>query len=137
MENSDTKKEIIEKISPAERGYKDRKMAKWQGFILSDHADLLKKKENLPAEYAAKEKQSLSAITESLHHSFAYEQGVAIQLDFVVDGSYEPDIVGIVTGFESEKIFVQTSEELVIIDLSLIRHVEALSATKWFKSGPT
>lgn len=137
MKDSNAKKEINLKISPTEQGYKDRKMAKWQGFILSDHADLLKQKKNELVEYAAKEKQPLSVISESLHHSFTYKQGVAIQLDFIVDGSYEPDIIGIVTGFESEKIFVQTDAELIIIDLTLVRQVEVLSATKWFRSGPT
>ena len=34
--------------------YNDRKMAKWQGFVLSDHAELLQKSDNI------KKKQSLN-----------------------------------------------------------------------------
>lgn len=84
-------------------------------------------------EYAAKEKQSLSLISDFLNRSFAYGNRLAIQLEFIVDGSYEPDIIGAVTGFEDENIYVQTNEELVIIDLTLIRHVELLSSVRWFK----
>lgn len=124
-------------ISPAELGYKDRKMAKWQGFILSDHADLVKEKKNQLVEHTAKEPQSLAVISDFLQRSFAYGHRIAVQLDFITNGSYEPDIIGMVTGYEQEKIYVQTDEELVVIDLSLIRHVEYLSSTKWFISDPT
>lgn len=136
MENIEPNEKDM-KISPTEWGYKDRNMAKWQGFILSDHADLVNAQKKQPLSYAAKEKQTLSAISTFLHRSFAYGGRLSIQLDFMVNGSYEPDIIGVVTGFEHEKIYIQTDEELVVIDLSLIRHIESLLSAKWFISDPT
>lgn len=41
MEKTQSDEENKE-ISSFEEGYKDRKMAKWQGFILSDHSDLIR-----------------------------------------------------------------------------------------------
>lgn len=76
-------------------------------------------------------------ISDFLHRSFAYSQRLSIQLEFLVNGSYEPDVIGIVTGFENERIYVQTDEELVVIDLTLIRHIEVLASAKWFNSDPT
>lgn len=134
----DTQSEEEKKlINSFEEGYKDRNMAKWQGFILSDHADLLKEKQQRSIAHAAKEKHSLSIVSDFLQHSFAYGHQLAIQLDFIVNGSYEPDIIGVVTGYENEMIYVQTEDEIVVIDLPLIRHVEILSATKWFNTDPT
>lgn len=122
------------RINPFEEGYKDRNMAKWQGFILSDHTDLLNEKWQSSVPHSAKEKQSLSVVSEFLQRSFAYGHHLAIQLDFIVDGTYEPDILGVVTGYEQQLIYVQTNDEIVVIDVSLIRHITLLSSTKWFKS---
>lgn len=119
-------------ISSFEEGYKDRKMAKWQGFILSDHSDLIRKEKEQQIEPVAKEQQTLSVISDYLHRSFAYGQQLSIQLDFIVDGLYEPDIIGVITGFENQLIYIQANEESIVIDLSLIRHVELLPSSKWF-----
>lgn len=124
-------------LSTAELGYQDRKMAKWQGFILSDHTEMIQASEELAQEHTAKEKQSLSVISDFLHRSFAYGHRLSIQLEFMVNGSYEPDVVGRVTGFENEQIYVQTEEELIVIDLTLIRHIELIASSKWFNSDPT
>lgn len=136
MENSPSNEKQT-KIRPAELGYQDRKMAKWQGFILSDHTDIIRENKKQTASHSAKEKQSLTMISDFLHRSFAYSQRLSIQLEFLVNGSYEPDVIGIVTGFENERIYVQTDEELVVIDLMLIRHIEVLASAKWFNSDPT
>lgn len=136
MENTQSD-EAKQQISSFEKGYKDRKMAKWQGFILSDHSDLIRQEKKLQIEPLAKEKQSLSVISDCLHRSFAYGHQLSIQLDFIVDGSYEPDITGIITGFENQLIYVQSGEESVVIDLSLIRHVELLRSSKWFAPDST
>lgn len=135
MENTQSVEEK-KLINSFEQGYKDRNMAKWQGFILSDHTDLLKEKKQRSIEHSAKEKQSFSVVSDFLQRSFAYGHQLAIQLDFIVNGSYEPDITGVVTGYENQLIYVQMEDEIVVIDLSLIRNVEMLSSTKWFNSDP-
>ena len=120
------------RISPFKEGYQDRKMAKWQGFILSDHSDLIHQEKEQQIKPIAKEKQPLSTISDYLHRSFAYGHQLTIQLDFIVDGFYEPDIIGVVTGFDNQLIYIQSNEESVVIDLSLIRHVEILPSSRWF-----
>ena len=131
MEKIQSEKEN-KQISSFKEGYQDRKMAKWQGFILSDHSDLIRQEKEQQIKPMAKEKQSLSVISDYLHRSFAYGHQLTVQLDFIVDGFYEPDIIGVVTGFDNHLIYIQSDEESVVIDLSLIRHVEILPSSRWF-----
>lgn len=122
-------------LVPNEQGYKDRKMAKWNGFILSDHTELHKKetakrnKVNIP-----KEKQSLTVVSEHLSQAFLKKCSVAIQMDSIANGLYDEDIIGTVSGFDESQIYIQTTNGHVTVDLESIRHVSLLSMVKWFKN---
>lgn len=119
---------------PTQQGYNDRKMAKWDGFILSDHAELQNKaaakrhKVNMP-----KEEQSLIVVSEHLNQAFSQKCPVCIQLDVVADGLYGEDITGTVCGFDEEQIYIQTADDRIAVELESIRHVSFLSMVKWFK----
>ena len=120
---------------PAQQGYQDRKMAKWQGFILSDHAELQKKhaairhKVNEP-----KVKQKVEDISECLSHAFSKKLSVTLQTDILENGLYKDDITGTVSGFEDNLIYIRTDSDYVVVELESIRHISILSTSKWFKS---
>ena len=115
--------------------YEDRKMAKWQGFVLSDHAEMLQKqhqtKNNLNL---AKEKQTPETISENLYQAFLTKKQVIIQMKFLSNGVYEDDLIGIVVGQEENNIYLQTHSELIVIDSVLIRNIEINEAKKWWDS---
>lgn len=115
--------------------YEDRKMAKWQGFVLSDHVEMLQKqnqtKNNLNP---AKEKQTPETISENLYQAFLTKKQVRIQMEFLLNGVYEDDLIGIVVGQEENNIYLQTHSELIVIDSALIRNTKISEAKKWWDS---
>lgn len=113
--------------------YNDRKMAKWQGFVLSDHAELLQKSDELKNKYnLSKEKQSPEIISEIIFQAFLTKKQLVLQMEFLVNGLYEDDLIGIVVGQEENNLYLQTYSELIIIDSALIRHAEITEAKKWW-----
>ncbi|WP_034551291.1 hypothetical protein [Carnobacterium funditum] len=112
--------------------YNDRKMAKWQGFVLSDHTEMMqqwnhnKTKLNLP-----KEKQTQEAISEHLYQAFLTKKQIILQMEFLLNGLYENDLIGIIVGQEENKTYLQTHSELLTIDSTLIRHAEIGKSKKW------
>lgn len=136
--SSDYPEEDIEWIIPAKAGYKDRKMAKWEGFILSDHTEMIqaldkhRKKKRPP-----KEKQSARTVSDHLKRAFETKQPVAIQMDFIRNGEYEEDIVGVISGFENGQIHIQTEDDFVAIEFELIRNVAFPETMKWYDRPPS
>lgn len=119
-------------IIPSEMGYKDRKMAKWQGFILSDHAELMRKNEReRKKEILPKEKQSLETISSLLKQAYMRKIKVFIQMDFIENGLYLEDIAGYIAGSAASSVYIQTADDFVAADLHCIRHVKLDDALKW------
>ena len=115
--------------------YNDRKMAKWQGFVLSDHAELLKKSDNIKKKLnLKKEKQTTEIISETILQAYLTKKQLIIQMEFLLDGLYEDDLIGIVIGQEENNIYLQTHSELIVLDSDLIRHAEISEAKKWWDS---
>ena len=122
-------------IDPNTSGYVDRKMAKWQGLILSEHAELLKEeKKNKGNTTEEKEKQAPEEIYSLIDDSFSRKGIIAIQLDCLFNGQYEEDLVGVVCGYYENSIYIQTIDAgLVVCELELIRNVEKAEIPKWFR----
>lgn len=122
-------------INPRLSGYNDRKMAKWQGLILSEHNEAVNQlKENNKKITIEKEKQSLEIISELIAYSYSQKKTVSIQVDCLFNGHYEDDLIGIVCGYHEDNIYIQTEDKLVVCELNLIRNVEINEEKKWFKS---
>lgn len=116
--------------------YEDRKMAKWKGFVLSDHAEMLQKQNQTKNNFnSAKEKQTPETISENLYQAFLTKKQVMIQMEFLLNGVYENDLIGIVVGQEENNLYLQTHSELIVIDSVLIRHAEISEAKKWWDGG--
>lgn len=122
--------------NPVSSGYKDRKMAKWQGLILSEHNEILNEEKTKNRKInREKEKQSLEKISESIEYSYKQKAIIAIQLDCLFNGKYENDIIGIVSGYFEKNIYIQTIEsQLIVCEFELIRNVEEYNLSKWFKA---
>lgn len=121
-------------INPNTSGYVDRKMAKWQGLILSEHTEILKEEKiNNRKVNIEKEKQSVETIYGLIDHSFSQKVMVTIQLDCLFNGNYQDDIIGVVFGYHENNIYVQTVDiEIVVCEIDLIRNIEVSKVKKWF-----
>ena len=121
-------------IIPRHMGYKDRKMAKWQGFILSDHADMvLEIEQKRKKDVVPKEKQSLETVSSLLKEAYLTKQKILVQMDFIENGLYPEDLTGFVVGTRGKHIYLQTKTEFMVTELACIRHVQLDTRKKWFK----
>lgn len=129
------KNERVDKMNRVDKNYHDRKMAKWQGFVLSDHAEMMQKstktktKLNLP-----KEKQTPEIISETIFQAFLTKKQLLIQMEFLLNGLYEDDLMGVVVGQEENNLYLQTHSELIVIESALIRYAEICESRKWWDS---
>ena len=128
-------KEKNKLINPNTTGYRDRKMAKWQGLILSEHSELVKEEKRKRGKVIIKkEKQTVEVIYHLIDDSYSQKKVIAIQLDCLFNGRYEDDIVGFVAGYYENYVYIQTIESgIVVCELDLIRNVEEYESTKWFR----
>ena len=104
------------------KNYQDRGMKKWQGFMLSDHiATLNRDKEEKAKVYSEKDIMSENEVSEILLQAFANNKVVAVQLkEKTLDKKIQPDIVGLVKGYDEDKIVIGNTE----VELSDINHIE-------------
>lgn len=104
------------------KNYQDRGMKKWQGFMLSDHiAALNKDKENNAKVYTEKDAMSEADICQVLLQAFANNRTVSVQLkEKTLDKKIQPDIVGLVKGYEGDRIVIGDTE----VELSNINNIE-------------
>ena len=104
------------------KNYQDRGMKKWQGFMLSDHiATLNRDKEEKARVYFEKDTMSEVEISQVLLHAFANHKAVLVQLkEKTLDKKVQPDITGIVKGYEDDKIVISENK----IELSNINNIQ-------------
>lgn len=116
------KNDFNDKVNNFFKNYQDRGMKKWQGFMLSDHiAALNKDKENNAKVYTEKETMSEVEISQVLLQAFANNKVVAVQLkEKTLDKKIQPDIVGLVKGYDGDKIVIGDNE----IELGDINNIQ-------------
>ena len=104
------------------KNYQDRGMKKWQGFMLSDHiAALNRDKENNAKVYTEKDTMSETEISQVLLQAFANNKLVSVQLkEKTLDKKIQPDIVGLVKGYEGDRIVIGDTE----VELGNINNIE-------------
>ena len=90
--------------------------------MLSDHiAALNKDKEEQAKVYSEKDTMSEADISQVLLQAFANNKVVAVQLkEKTLDKKIQPDIVGLVKGYEGDKIVIGNTE----VELSDINYIE-------------
>ena len=121
-------------INPNTSGYVDRKMSKWQGLILSEHNETVKEEKiNSKKVNIEKEKQTEEEISKIIDFSYKQKSAIAIQLDYVINGKYEDDILGVVYGYYENNIYIQSiNDGIIFCEMDLIRNVEKINFEKWF-----
>ena len=104
------------------KNYQDRGMKKWQGFMLSDHiAALNSDKEEKARVYSEKDTMSETEISQVLLQAFANNKVVVVQLkEKTLDKKIQPDIVGLVKGYDGDRIVIGDTE----VELSNINNIE-------------
>lgn len=104
------------------KNYQDRGMKKWQGFMLSDHiATLNRDKEEKAKVYSEKNTMSETEVSQVLLQAFANNKVVSVQLkEKTLDKQIQPDIVGLVKGYEDDKIVIGTNE----VELGNINNIQ-------------
>jgi hypothetical protein len=133
LDNKSLDNNII--INPNTSGYSDRKMAKWQGLILSEHNEFTAEKSKSSKKINfKKDKQEEEQVYELIDYSYSQKKVVVVQVDCLFNGKYEDDIVGVVCGYFHEHIYLQKeNSEVVVCDIGLIRHIEVEKTIKWYK----
>ncbi|MFD1066711.1 hypothetical protein [Oceanobacillus locisalsi] len=120
-------------VTPEQFGYIDRGILKWQGMLLADQTDALKRDENEPAEIKPKEEMTEVEISEVLHKAFLNDAPIAIQANTMRNGSYYKDVLCKVAGYGGGKI------NLDVIDgrktncaIDQIRNIEFMDVSDWY-----
>ena len=116
------KNNFNDKVNNFFKTYQDRGMKKWQGFMLSDHiAAINRDKEEKAKVYTEKAAMSEIEISQVLLQAFANNKVVSVQLkEKTLDKKIQPDIVGLVKGYEGDKIVIGDTE----IELSNINNIQ-------------
>lgn len=125
--------EPILKISPEELNYKDRGMIKWQGFLLSDHVEAMKRKrkKRLVATPTPRKKQTMEEISQHLLNCYTQKNPVLIQRNSFENGHLQPNIVGHLIGYKEETVYVHTFQNKLTLSIEDIRHVSPLSPQQY------
>lgn len=133
MDNKNLDNNFI--INPNTSGYSDRKIAKWQGLILSEHNELTSEKNKRSKKInLKKDRQEEEQVYELIDYSYSQKKVVVVQVDCLFNGKYEDDIEGVVCGYFHENIYFQKeNSEVVVCDIGLIRHIEVEKTIKWYK----
>ncbi|MEK4302381.1 hypothetical protein MKY30_23775 [Oceanobacillus sp. FSL W8-0428] len=123
----------ITRFTPEQIGYRDRGILKWQGMILADQTDALKKMDAEITEIEGKEEMSEVEISQVLHRAFASGYPIAIQANIIRNGSYYKDVVCKVAGYGGNKIHLQLIDgRTTKCRLEEIRNIEMLNPLDWY-----
>ncbi|GGP14216.1 hypothetical protein [Oceanobacillus neutriphilus] len=123
----------ITRFTPEMFGYTDRGILKWQGMILADQTDALKKMESELTEIEGKEEMSEVEISQVLYRAFASDYPVAIQANILRNGSFYNDVICKVAGYGGNKIHLQIIDgREASCSLEEIRNIEMLDPLVWY-----
>ena len=123
----------ITRFTPEMFGYTDRGILKWQGMILADQKDALKKIEKEVSVIEGKEEMSEVEISQVLHRAFSSDYPVAIQANIIRNGSYYKDLICKVAGYGGNKIHLQLIDgRKTSCSLEEIRNIEMLDPLDWY-----
>ena len=125
----------IVKFTPDQLGYKDRGKMKWQGLILSDHAEAVHsmfKSDSVHPE--AKNVISEVDISEMLLQAYLMKVPVNIQSNILQNGHYKADINCIVKGVADNRIILELKgRKTITCLLEDIRNVEFADVNEWYE----
>ncbi|KGL43560.1 hypothetical protein [Listeria newyorkensis] len=108
---------------------KDRGMAKWQGFLLSEHAASMEVAKHVPTWQKVMDQEKIYQV---LHQVLQHRATIVIQLFKSEGETPDPYIEGRIVGVEGEWLYVQTELGTKKVEIALIRFVDERSFQKWY-----
>lgn len=126
------KKTIL--LTPDQMGYQDRGKMKWQGLILSDHTEALKKKSlaEQTGNVLPKDQLPLKDIGEKLAYVYQKKLPICIQLNTLKNGASFQEYHCLVAGnYDNEIYFSLKNGQMIKTSLENIRHLELIDLVVW------
>ncbi|MFT8412539.1 MAG: hypothetical protein ABF743_12440 [Schleiferilactobacillus perolens] len=120
-------------VSPANWLYPDRGMVKWLGYFLSDHTQYMENEKTEEQTVAEEDQQSPNLIANLLDSAWQQHQTISLQLNELRNGRHAPDLVGVIVGYDAGFVYCQeNNDQLRVIPVQTIRHIQSLKAEKWW-----
>lgn len=113
--------------------YPDRCMAKWMGWLLSDHSAFLENAATANNSQEFLPQMTPAAIESQLEYSWEHSHAVSIQLTTLVNDQPLPSIEGVVVGYGGGQVnLMLKNSELSTLNTEDMRNVEPMPDTKWW-----
>lgn len=125
------------RLNPNQMAYQDRGKMKWQGLLLSDHSEALKKTSRVQKENKILPKTRLSLIDLSKILALAYQkrQAISVQTNILTKNHHFQEFKALVAGSDENEIyFFLKNGQLIKIPLENISYVELFDPLLWQKS---
>lgn len=116
--------------------YPDRGMAKWMGWLLSDHSAYLSEAAKSEQPEQVLPEMTASAIDARLQEAWSDSKVVSVQLTPLYDNQVLPAIKGAVIGIsDNQVVLLQNDNTTQAIDVTEIRHVKIIEPEKWWNQS--
>lgn len=120
--------------TPDELGYKDRGKMKWQGLMLSDHTEKLRRIKADAEPPKPKEIMDEVEIARILQLAYLNKAPVNIQANILKDGNFYDDLNCMVVGYNENRIYLVLKDNRQInCTLEDIRHIEFANVYDWYE----
>lgn len=121
--------------NPDQLAYQDRGKMKWQGLLLSDHSEAIKKRKLAEQNdvFLPKPQLSLDEIGQKLSFAYQNKHPILIQTNILENRSCFQEFSCLVAGhFENNIYFSLKNGQLLKIPLENIRHLKLLDPLVWY-----
>lgn len=122
------------RLTPDQMGYQDRGKMKWQGLILSDHTEAIKKisQAEQNKERRPKAQLSLQDIGKKLAYAYQKKVPICLQTNIVKNSSSFQEYYCLVTGnYDNEIYFSLKNGDIIKTTLEDVRHLELMDPIIW------
>lgn len=122
------------RLTPDQMTYKDRGKMKWQGLMLSDHSEAIKKRSLAQQKEEILPKARLSLIEIGKKLSFAHQNNkpISIQMNTLkMDNNLQEYNCLVAGNYEDEIYFSLKNDQVIKTPLENIRHLELLDPIIW------
>lgn len=122
------------RLTPEQMGYQDRGKMKWQGLMLSDHTEAIKKSRltEQTNDISPKTQLSLNAIGEKLAYAYQKKLPICLQTNILKNGVLFQEYYCLVAGnYDNEVYFSLKNGKVFKTPLENIRHLELIDPIVW------
>lgn len=124
----------IVRLTPDQMSYQDRGKMKWQGLILSDHTEALKKSnfDQQNRDAVPKSQLSLKDIGEKLAYAYHKKLPICLQMNTLINGTSIQEHYCLVAGNDENEIYFSCKNGKIFkTSLENIRYLELIDPVVW------